>query len=134
MAYQIRSAAYSMGAAFNYYMLYYDPGAFAHNRRYVRRLIFDSMDWLDDGKLNKSVCDAIVTFTRAGDSKNRQYPRLNSYGGAGITGENDAFMYDSYLTPDELKQASFYICGGVVASSNADGTIKAFTSDHRPSP
>ncbi|MDD2897993.1 MAG: cytochrome c3 family protein [Desulfuromonadaceae bacterium] len=132
--YQIRSAAYSMGAAYNFYMLYYDPGAFAHNRRYVKRLIFDSMDWLDDGKLNKSVCDAAAVFTRAGDSKNRQYPRLNTYGGAGLTGDNDTFMYGTYLTDSELKQASYYLCGSVVTGNNADGTIKTYTTDHRPAP
>jgi hypothetical protein len=130
-AYPLRSAAYSMGAVYNFYMLYYDPGAFAHNRRYAKRLIFDSMDWLDDGKLNKSVCDPTETYTRAGDSRNRQYPRLNSYI---IAGQNDTFQYASYLTATEMKQASYYICGSVVTANNSDGTIKTYTGDHRPAP
>ncbi|HIJ95726.1 MAG TPA: hypothetical protein HPP94_08320 [Desulfuromonadales bacterium] len=132
--YPLRSAAYTMGSVYNFYMLYYDPGAFAHNRRYVKRLIFDSMDWLDDGTLNKSVCDPAETFTRADDSRNRQYPRLNTYAGVGIRGENDTFQYAAYLTSEELKQASYYLCGSIVTANNADGTIKSYTSDHRPAP
>ncbi|MBI5418936.1 MAG: hypothetical protein HZA60_02500 [Deltaproteobacteria bacterium] len=45
----------NMGAAFNYNLLLHDPGGVAHNRRYTRRLIYDSIDWLDDGVLNYSV-------------------------------------------------------------------------------
>jgi len=45
----------NMGAAFNYNLMIHDPGGVAHNRRYTRRLIYDSIDWLDDGTLNYSV-------------------------------------------------------------------------------
>lgn len=45
----------NMGAAFNYNLLEHDPGAFAHNSFYVKRLIYDSVDWLDDNQLNNSV-------------------------------------------------------------------------------
>jgi len=45
----------NMGAAFNYNLLIHDPGGVAHNRRYTRRLIYDAMDWLDDGILNYTV-------------------------------------------------------------------------------
>jgi len=133
-SYSLRSAAYTMGAVYNFYMLYYDPGAFAHNSRYVKRLIFDSMDWLDDGSLNKSVCDPLATFTRAGDTKNRQYPRLNTYTGAGIQGENDTFQYAAYLTAAELKQASYYLCRSSVTGNSSDGSITSYTGDHRPAP
>jgi hypothetical protein len=132
-SYQLRNAAYTIGSAYNFYMLYYDPGAFAHNRRYAKRLIFDSMDWLDDGKLNKSVCDPVARFTRAGDSKNRQYPQLNTFNG-GKVGLNDVFQYSNYLTSDELKQASFYICGSIPLTFKADGSISTSTADHRPAP
>ena len=36
----------TMGAAFNFNLIYHDPGAFAHNSLYVKRLIHDSIDWL----------------------------------------------------------------------------------------
>ena len=44
-----------MGAAFNYNVLEHDPGAFAHNRYYSKRLIYDAIDWLDGNTLNDSV-------------------------------------------------------------------------------
>lgn len=45
----------NMGAAFNYNLIIHDPGAYAHNRYYIKRLIYDSIDWLDDNNLNSSV-------------------------------------------------------------------------------
>jgi hypothetical protein len=42
----IGSAAYTMGSAFNYELLYADFGAYVHNPNYIKRLIFDSYDWL----------------------------------------------------------------------------------------
>lgn len=44
-----------MGAAFNLNLLAHDPGGFAHNRFYAKRLIWDSIDFIDDGILNNSV-------------------------------------------------------------------------------
>ncbi|MBW6510769.1 MAG: cytochrome c3 family protein [Desulfuromonadaceae bacterium] len=43
-----------MGAAFNLNLIAHDPGATAHNRRYARRLIYDSIDFMDDGIMNDS--------------------------------------------------------------------------------
>ena len=45
----------NMGAAFNFNLLEHDPGAYVHNRMYIKRLIYDSIDWLDDGVMNYSV-------------------------------------------------------------------------------
>lgn len=45
----------NMGAAFNYNLLEHDPGAYAHNRFYAKRLIYDAIDWLDDLTMNYSV-------------------------------------------------------------------------------
>jgi hypothetical protein len=45
----------NMGAAFNFNLLEHDPGAYVHNRMYVKRLIYDSIDWVDDGVMNYSV-------------------------------------------------------------------------------
>jgi hypothetical protein len=44
----------NMGSAFNFNLLEHDPGAYAHNRYYTKRLIYDSIDWLDDNQLNYS--------------------------------------------------------------------------------
>ncbi len=45
----------NMGAAFNYSILLHEPGAYVHNSRYVKRVIYDTLDWLDDGLMNYSV-------------------------------------------------------------------------------
>jgi hypothetical protein len=45
----------NMGAAFNFNLFEHDPGAYVHNRYYVKRLIYDSLDWLDDNLMNYSV-------------------------------------------------------------------------------
>lgn len=45
----------TMGAAFNYNLLEHDPGGYAHNRYYVKRLIFDAIDFIDDGTLDGTI-------------------------------------------------------------------------------
>jgi hypothetical protein len=45
----------AMGAAFNLNLLGHDPGGYAHNSFYSKRLIYDSIDYIDDGILNYSV-------------------------------------------------------------------------------
>ncbi len=52
-----------MGAAFNLHLLMNEPGAYAHNMVYAKRLIFDSIDYSDDAVLNKSVSTAINALT-----------------------------------------------------------------------
>lgn len=45
----------TMGAAFNYNLLYHDPGGYAHNRMYAKRLIFDAIDFIDNGVLDGTI-------------------------------------------------------------------------------
>ncbi len=45
----------NLGAAFNLSLLHHEPGSYVHNSRYVKRLIYDSLDWIDDGRMNYSV-------------------------------------------------------------------------------
>lgn len=45
----------TMGAAFNYNLLHHEPGAYAHNRVYTKRLIFDSIDFIDNGVLDGTI-------------------------------------------------------------------------------
>jgi hypothetical protein len=46
--------ANTMGAAFNFNLLKREQGAYAHNSAYSKRLIWDSVDYLDDGVMNGS--------------------------------------------------------------------------------
>jgi len=53
-----------MGAAFNANLLIHDPGGYAHNRFYSKRLIWDSIDFIYNGILDNDVpaaIDAVVT-------------------------------------------------------------------------
>jgi hypothetical protein len=45
----------NMGAAFNRVLLGHEPGAWAHNNYYTRRLIFDSIDWLDNNSMEGAI-------------------------------------------------------------------------------
>jgi hypothetical protein len=50
-----------MGACFNLNLLTRDPAAYAHARTYARRLIYDSIDFLDDNAINLSVSATAVS-------------------------------------------------------------------------
>jgi hypothetical protein len=43
-----------MGAALNIKLMHADPAAYVHSRTYARRLLYDTIDWLDDKTLNLS--------------------------------------------------------------------------------
>lgn len=53
----------NMGAAFNYNLLYHDFGAFAHNRFYAKRLIYDSISWLYDNNLRTTTSFPLGYFS-----------------------------------------------------------------------
>jgi hypothetical protein len=54
-----------MGAAFNLNLVAHDPAAAAHNRRYARRLIYDSIDFMDDGIMNDSTSATVTAQNEA---------------------------------------------------------------------
>jgi len=56
-----------LGAAFNLNLLSNEPGAFAHNRFYAKRLVFDSIDWLDNGTLDGTIGDYALTHPSGAD-------------------------------------------------------------------
>ena len=66
----VGSGPNTMGANFNYSFLVNEWGAFAHNSTYVKRLIYDSIDWLNDGALNNDVEAAINGLTYVAGAKN----------------------------------------------------------------
>ena len=45
----------TFGAGHNFNYLHHEPGAYAHNRYYAKRLIFDSIDWLDNKSLDGEI-------------------------------------------------------------------------------
>jgi hypothetical protein len=42
-----------------------EPCAYVHNRFYIKRLIFDSIDWMDNGVLNGTITIDAATFPAA---------------------------------------------------------------------
>ena len=59
-----------MGAAFDLHILSHEYGAYAHNDLYTKRLIYDSIDFIDDGVLNFSVG---ATLTLTGETEAKSY-------------------------------------------------------------
>ncbi len=52
-----------MGACFNINVLNREPAAYVHARTYARRLLYDTIDFLDDGVINMSTgATAIAAF------------------------------------------------------------------------
>jgi len=65
----------SYGAQQNYrYLSGEEEGAYAHNNNYAKLLIFDSIDWLDDGEF-----DGLITIPA-------EYPAARTWYGAGDDG------------------------------------------------
>lgn len=58
----------TLGAAFNLNMFKHEPGACAHNRYYTKRLIYDSIDFLDNGAMDGSVQATLNAAPHAGAS------------------------------------------------------------------
>jgi hypothetical protein len=56
----------NMGAAFNLNLLEHDPGAYAHNRIYAKRLLYDAIDWADDNQMNYSVGTTLTAACNVG--------------------------------------------------------------------
>lgn len=54
-AYIAGLAANDYGAWQNSFLTSDEPGGYAHNRKYVKRLIFDSLDWLDNGTFDGTI-------------------------------------------------------------------------------
>lgn len=59
-----------MGAAFNLNLLKKDAAAYVHGRTFARRLIFDTIDYLDDRTLNFSPATAAIAYDPVKYGKN----------------------------------------------------------------
>lgn len=66
-----------MGAAFNVNLLIHDPGGYAHNRYYVKRLLWDSMDLITNGTLGDinmtATIDGLASLTAAQKAGAKKY-------------------------------------------------------------
>ena len=60
------TTAVQLRAAYNYKIVFNDPGAYVHNYRYAAQLLYDSLDEMDDGALNGSATVAGVSKAQFG--------------------------------------------------------------------
>ena len=83
-----------MGACFNINLLTREPGAYVHARSYVRRLIYDSIDFLDDKTINMSTgLTAIATMPSIYVKGTQAYNSANNKITTLYTGTTEAMVY-----------------------------------------
>lgn len=99
------------GAAHNFNYLHHEPGGYAHNRFYVKRLIFDSVDWLDNGVLDDTITIDAVTYPEA----------AVWFGADEVTGDATR-PGDPVPDPDPLDGAALYAAGNCANCHGADGS------------
>jgi hypothetical protein len=63
----------NMGSAFNYNLLLREPGAFVHNRVYAKRLIYDSLEYLQKAQVNGNLNFSNFSSAAVPVSKARSY-------------------------------------------------------------
>ncbi|BCS52135.1 hypothetical protein [Geobacter sp. SVR] len=89
-----------MGACFNIQLLTKDSAAYAHGRSYSRRLVYDTIDFLDDGMINLSVGVTAVNSGMKDANNNPLFTKgTNAYNSTGsaittpYTGTSEAMLY-----------------------------------------
>lgn len=121
----ITAGAYTMGASFNYTLISNDPGAFAHNPTYVKRLIYDSIDWLDNGQMDgggsvvTSLTNALNTLAATAAYPGGGNPAVfASSNGATksvtfivYSGRTTRTYSQFTFTTDDLNKAITFLCG-----------------------
>jgi len=78
-----------MGTCFNLHLLNREEGAYAHARTYVRRLIYDGIDFLDDGTINLSVGKTAVASALTNPDGSAVYVKDTTPNGS----TTDAMLY-----------------------------------------
>jgi len=58
-----KQASRVMGACFNFNLLTREPGAYVHARTFTQRLVYDTVDFLDDNKMDFSVLTTARTIS-----------------------------------------------------------------------
>lgn len=92
----------NMGATFNYDALRNDPGAFAHNDVYTKRLVFDSLDWL------KQADPTLTSVAQALDNLAAGAYNTRTFAGAGTTQINSG----NFFTAAMAANAKAWLGGG----------------------
>ncbi|TSK05746.1 MAG: cytochrome C [Geobacter sp.] len=81
-----------MGACFNINVLTREPAAYAHARTYARRLLYDSIDFLDDKTINLSVSATALASGLVDGSSNPIYVKGTTAAAADGTTESMKYL------------------------------------------
>jgi hypothetical protein len=94
----------TMGASLNFDSLKNDPGAFAHNDVYTKRLIYDSLNWLKQADPTVTTVAQVLDNLAAGVYDTRKF--------AGAATTNIASS--TFFTPTMAANAKAWLGGGTV--------------------
>ncbi|WP_183360838.1 multiheme c-type cytochrome [Geomonas limicola] len=119
-----------MGACFNIQLLSKDPAAFAHARSYSRRLLYDSIDFIDDGIMNRSSGDTAQTVSGAGSAlTNPVYGKFTkgakAYDSVFDSTTNGISKYVISTIASGTSEAMLYLVGWSRSATDADPAIAA---------
>jgi len=75
-----QDGANTMGAAYNYVLLKEELGSYAHNLQYAKKLVLDSIDYLDNGQFDDSVASfAVPNLVSSGAISQQVADSMNSF-------------------------------------------------------
>jgi len=99
----------NMGASMNQNYLVNDPAGYVHNDLYVKRLIYDSLDWIDNCIMDNSV-EKAINLTRNDRSDNSVLFLLTTWDTSKTPATSRTTDYR--LSPAEASAAINYLMGG----------------------
>ncbi|MBJ6725717.1 CxxxxCH/CxxCH domain c-type cytochrome [Geomesophilobacter sediminis] len=115
-----QAGANNMGAAFNYKLLLAEPGAYAHNGAYARKLLVDSIDAVyHNGSVTGQINDAVTDLFNQGLIDQATVDSVTDYakGGASCTSCH-ANTSGSHTTHIVTKSIGCVTCHSATAASN----------------
>lgn len=121
------AGAYTMGASFNQTLLLNEPSAYNHNPILVRQIIYDSIDWLANGKttVNKfgqsplNVYNAIAGTALSGST----WAKASPIAGA-ILGDLSNKTYITF-TDNDKEDAFEFICKGYLRNTYTNDKLNS---------
>ncbi|GFO61278.1 C-type polyheme cytochrome OmcB [Geomonas silvestris] len=125
-----RNGKKMMGACFNVQLLTKDPAAFAHARSYSRRLLYDSIDFIDDGIMNGSTGTTAQTVSASGSAlTNPVFGKFTkgakAYDSAFDSTTNGVTKYVITTIASGTSEAMLYLVGWSRSGSDADPATAA---------
>jgi hypothetical protein len=91
-----------MGACLNVKLMKADPAAYVHARSYARRVLYDTIDWLDDGTINLSVGQTAIDWSVA---------KGNTYFTKGLTAYTAGQSVAGVAVAEGTSEGMLYILG-----------------------